>query len=75
MTAPHEPPFPIVDKALIDWLDFAYPEKSPELTDSLDKIRFDSGARSVVHKLRQLYADQNDTDKAAPETHVYRQDT
>jgi transposase InsO family protein len=37
---------------VIEALDALFPERSPLLTDSLDKIRYDSGARSVVNFLK-----------------------
>ena len=38
----------------IDALDQLFPERSPELTDSLDAIRYASGQRSVIRFLRSL---------------------
>ena len=40
-----------VDDELLDALDELFPERSPELTDSIDKIRYDAGQRSVVRFL------------------------
>lgn len=35
-------------------LDKLFPERSPELTDSIDQIRYASGQRSVIRFLRSL---------------------
>lgn len=39
---------------LIDALDKLFPEKTPELTDSIDQVRYSSGQRSVIRFLRGL---------------------
>ena len=39
---------------LIDALDKLFPEKTPELTDSIDHVRYSSGQRSVIRFLRGL---------------------
>lgn len=38
----------------LDALDQLFPERSPELTDSIDKIRYTSGQRSVVRFIKSL---------------------
>ena len=43
-----------LDREFIEALDRLFPEKTPELEDSLDTIRYRSGQRSVVHLLRSL---------------------
>ena len=40
-----------VDDEMLDALDELFPERSPELTDSIDKVRYDSGQRSVIRFL------------------------
>ena len=40
-----------LDNEMLDALDKLFPERSPELTDSIDKIRYDAGRRSVVRFL------------------------
>ena len=35
-------------------LDYLFPERTPELADSIDQIRYSSGQRSVVRFLRGL---------------------
>lgn len=39
---------------LLDALDEMFPEKTPEMSDSIDQIRYSSGQRSVVRFLRSL---------------------
>lgn len=45
-----------IDRDFLLALDTLFPEKTPELEDSLDKIRYASGQRSVVHLLRSIWA-------------------
>ena len=44
----------LLDKQVVDDLDTLYPERTPELADSIDQIRYASGQRSVVRFLRGL---------------------
>lgn len=39
---------------LVDALDQLFPERTPELNDSIDQIRYASGQRSVIRFLRGL---------------------
>ena len=39
---------------MMEALDVLFPERSPELTDSIDQIRYASGQRSVIRFLRGL---------------------
>jgi hypothetical protein len=39
---------------VLDALDKLYPEKTPELNDSVDQIRYAAGQRSVIRFLRSL---------------------
>jgi hypothetical protein len=39
---------------LLDALDQLFPERTPELNDSIDQIRYASGQRSVIRFLRGL---------------------
>lgn len=39
---------------MLDALDLLFPERTPELTDSLDQVRYASGQRSVIRFLRGL---------------------
>lgn len=39
---------------MMDALDVLFPERTPELTDSVDQIRYASGQRSVIRFLRGL---------------------
>ena len=39
---------------VLDALDKLYPEKTPELNDSIDQIRYAAGQRSVIRFLRGL---------------------
>jgi hypothetical protein len=42
---------------VLDALDQLFPERTPELTDSVDQIRYASGQRSVIRFLRGLTND------------------
>ena len=44
----------LIDSELLDALDKVFPERSPELSDSIDQIRYASGQRSVIRFLRGL---------------------
>ena len=39
---------------LLEALEAFFPERTPELTDSIDQIRYASGQRSVIRFLRSL---------------------
>ena len=43
-----------LDREMLDALDHLFPERTPELTDSVDQIRYASGQRSVIRFLRGL---------------------
>ena len=44
-----------IDREALDALDrFFFPEKSPELNDSIDAIRYASGQRSVIRFLKEV---------------------
>lgn len=43
-----------LDDEMLDALDRFFPERTPELTDSIDQIRYASGQRSVIRFLRGL---------------------
>jgi hypothetical protein len=43
-----------LDDEMLDALDELFPERTPELTDSLDQVRYASGQRSVIRFLRGL---------------------
>lgn len=43
----------LTDEALTA-LDQLFPERTPELTDSIDQVRYASGQRSVIRFLRGL---------------------
>ena len=45
----------VSDEAL-DALDRLFPERTPELTDSIDQVRYSSGQRSVIRFLQGLKA-------------------
>lgn len=46
-----------LDDELLDALDQLFPERTPELNDSVDQIRYASGQRSVIRFLRGLIND------------------
>ena len=43
-----------LDDELLDALDQLFPERTPELNDCIDQIRYASGQRSVIRFLRGL---------------------
>ena len=43
-----------LDDEMLDALDMLFPERCPELNDSIDQIRYASGQRSVIRFLRGL---------------------
>ena len=46
-----------VTDEVLDALDKLFPERTPELADSVDQIRYSSGQRSVIRFLLGLRAD------------------
>ena len=46
-----------LDDEFLDALDALFPERTPELNDSIDLIRYASGQRSVIRFLRGLTDD------------------
>ena len=44
----------ILTPEFLDALDYLFPERTPELADPIDQIRYASGQRSVVRFLRGL---------------------
>jgi hypothetical protein len=52
MTKPKK--LPLVSQELLDHLNEMFPERCPDLSDPLDKIRFESGSRQVVRYLAKL---------------------
>ncbi len=44
----------LLDPDVVSALDRLFPERSPDLSDSIDKIRYDSGQRSVIRFLKGL---------------------
>ena len=45
-----------IDDEVLDALDKLFPERTPDLNEPIDKIRYCSGQRSVVRFLRGLRA-------------------
>ena len=46
---------------MMEALDTFFPERSPELSDSIDQIRYASGQRSVIRFLRGLRNGQEES--------------
>ena len=46
-----------ISDEVLDALDQLFPERTPDLADSLDKIRYSSGQRSVIRFLKALKTD------------------
>lgn len=53
-------PTPRIHPELIRFLDQAFPEKSPDPSQTLPEIFFASGQRSVVKYLIRLYEEQEE---------------
>jgi hypothetical protein len=51
--------FPPIPKELLEVLEKRFPDVSPEITDSLDLVRFKTGQVSVVRLLRHQFTLQN----------------
>ena len=43
-----------LDREVLDALDKLFPERTPELADSMDQVRYASGQRSVIRFLKGL---------------------
>lgn len=56
MDARNHPPIP---KALLEYLERAYPERSPTADEPEAKLRFRGGQTSVVRALRAVFEEQN----------------
>jgi len=52
-------PFPPIPKALMDELNFRFPEKTPSMTDSDREIWASVGRRSVIQFLNKEFERQN----------------
>lgn len=52
---------PSIPKALLEELEKRYPDKCPELGESMDQIRMKQGQVSVIRLLRAAYEFQNTT--------------
>lgn len=50
---------PVIPKALIEYLERLYPDRTPDLTDSDRMVWYNAGRVSVVRKLRAEYEKQN----------------
>lgn len=55
MNSRYAPPIPL---NVVEYLESRFPDRSPELSDSLDAIRYKSGQASVARHLRAVYEDQ-----------------
>lgn len=49
---------PLLDAALVAWVDWAIPPYDPQPTDGLQELMFRAGQRAVVNKLRHELARQ-----------------
>lgn len=50
--------FPAITEQLLAALDHAFPEKTPDITEPLDRIRERGGERNVVRYLRRVFEEQ-----------------
>lgn len=46
-----------ISDEVLDALDRLFPERTPELADSVDQVRYSSGQRSVIRFLKGLKTD------------------
>lgn len=51
--------FPKISKELIEVLEMRFPDRSPDLQDPIDAIRYQSGQVSVVRLIRHHFNLQN----------------
>jgi len=51
--------FPKISKELLEVLELRFPDRSPDLQDPVDAIRFQSGQVSVVRLIRHHFNLQN----------------
>lgn len=52
--------FPHIPRDLIEELERRFPERTPDLTMTIDQIRYMSGERAVVRFLRDQFNRQNE---------------
>ena len=52
--------FPEVPRDLLTALEAAFPDRMPDLTETIDKVRYRQGQVSVIRFLRAHYEDQNE---------------
>lgn len=52
--------FPPINAVLLDELNKRFPERSPDLSHSLDEIRFQAGQREVIRFLNHQFKLQNE---------------
>ena len=55
-----EPKVPLIPDDLMIFLDELFPERSPEIGESVEMLHFRGGQRSVIRFLRAKYAEQNE---------------
>ncbi len=69
MRKPADPclaPIPPLDKILLDFLDKRYPERCPDLHETVDAIRYKAGQRDVVRFLLDQYRRQQESGGPTP---------
>jgi hypothetical protein len=54
--------FPPIDPALVDHLDRLFPERTPDLSTPIDRIREMGGERKVIRFLRRKLEEQEEAD-------------
>lgn len=51
---------PVVDEALLDYLERMFPDRCPNLEDDENTVWFKAGAASVARHLRAVHEQQNE---------------
>lgn len=51
---------PVIDEALLDYLERMFPDRCPNLEDDENTVWFKAGAASVARHLRAVHEQQNE---------------
>lgn len=51
---------PVIDEALLDYLERMFPDRCPNIEDDENTVWFKAGAASVARHLRAVYEQQNE---------------
>lgn len=51
---------PVITKEVVEYLEYLYPDKMPDITESDKMIAFKAGNVDVVRTCKRIYEDQQD---------------